>query len=428
MHISLKIFLLFIVFYTSNLSATLDVVVLKNTNDVIPINILEFEGNGNLHSVAQTIANNLNRSGYFAAKKIKNNDKVDFSNIDYAKWRAKKIDYLALGKITPINDNFVQISFYLYSIYDNNSVVAYKYSAKKDSLSRVGHKISDIIYKAILGETGAFDTYLTYILVDKDKNNNNKYTIEIAQSDGSNQQQLISSSEPLMSPVWSPDNTKIAFVSFENGTSDIFIKYPFVRRNILKLPRFDGIASAPSWHPSGNKLALTLSKNGNKDIYIYDLESGELERITNHKAIDTEASFSPDGNKLSFTSNRSGRAHIYIKDLISNDIERITHNGNYNVASNFSADGKYLTMLNASNNKYHIALLELANKQWTLMTKNNLDESPYFSPNSGMIVYSSNYNNKGILAVLSIDGLRSHHLKSRDGEVRDANWSNYLRK
>ncbi len=424
---TIKILILLLVIYTNNLYAALEVVVLKNDNELIPVAILPFKNNNNLINIANIIKNNLIISGYFA---INNNSLLtsneEVNNIDFEKWRNDKIDFLILGGLEDSSANFVKIYFYLYNIYSGDAVIAYKYKAKKDAIGRIAHKISDKIYQAILGEKGSFDTYIAYVVVDKDKINNNKYSIEISDSDGNNPQVLISSNEPLTNPVWSPDNKKIAYVSFENGSSEVFIKYPFVRRKTQKLPKFDGIASAPSWHPSGKKIALTLSKNGNKDIYIYNLTNKDLTRITKHKAIDTEASFSPDGKKIVFTSNRSGRPHIYILELNTNKIKRITYNGNYNVAASFSPDGKYLVMLNYSNSNYHIALLELKSSEWTLMTKNNLDESPYFSPNSNMIIYSTNNNNKGVLSVLSIDGLSSHQLKSRFGELRDANWSNYL--
>ncbi len=429
---NLLLFLLVLPLYlwNTNLYAVLEVVVLKSSNELIPITILPFENNNNLTDVAKIIKNNLTISGYFTINNkslLSSKDKVN--NVNFKKWRDNKTDFLVLGGVEDSGVNFVKIYFYLYNIYSGDAVIAYKYKTKKDAIGRIAHKISDKIYQAILGKKGSFDTYIAYVVVTRNKvNNKNKYSIEISDSDGNNPQVLISSDEPLTSPVWSPDNKKIAFVSFENGSSEIFIKYPFVRRKTQKLPKFDGIANAPSWHPSGKKLAITLSKNGNNDIYIYDLATKDLTRITKHKAIDTEANFSPDGKKFVFTSNRSGNPNIYMFNLITNKIKRITYNGNYNVSASFSPDGKYLVMLNLSNNNYHIALLNLKSNEWTLMTKNNLDESPYFSPNSNMIIYSTNEGNKGVLSVLSIDGLNSHQLKSRIGEVRDANWSNYLEK
>ena len=143
-----------------------------------------------------------------------------------------------------------------------------------------------------------------------------------------------------MSPAWSADQRKIAYVSFKNNRSDVFVKYVFQNTNPIKLPKFDGIASSPTWHPDGKSLALTLSKGGNKDIYLYNFDSKKLKRLTTNIAIDTEANFSPDGKSIAFTSNRTGQVQVYIKNLKSGKISRATFEGRYNAKPVFSPDGK----------------------------------------------------------------------------------------
>lgn len=425
-----KIILIFSLLWLTQANAVLEVVVLKGDKNAVSVAVLPFYVNsGNQKSgIAKIVVNDLTISGYFKTQddKLTKNTRATANQVDFAKWQAQKTEILVFGDVKDEGGNFVTVSVYAYEVYSQQAILAHRYRASKLARRKTAHQISDKVYEAVLGIRGAFDTYLTYVEVNDDVLGQRQYTIKISDSDGLNAQTLLGSSEPLMSPVWSPDNSKIAYVSFENGHSEIFIKHPFSRRKTLRLPRFDGIASAPSWHPSGDRLALTLSRNGNKDIYIYRLKSKKLTRVTSHKRIDTEASFSPDGTQIVFTSNRSGKAQVYIKDLTNNQIKRISFQGYYNVNARFSPDGKNLVMLNANKGQYHIVLYDLENNEWVIMSQNTLDETPYFSPNGRMIIYSTNIKNKGVLSVISLDGLRAHYLSSTLGTVRDPNWSNFL--
>ena len=260
------------------------------------------------------------------------------------------------------------------------------------------------------------------------KDGRREYRLEISDSDAENAQAYIKSNNPILSPAWSPDQRKIAYVSFENSRSEVFIDYPFERRKTLKLPYFDGIASSPSWHPNGESILLTLSKKGNKDIYSYDFKTKKLKRITKDPGIDTEASYSSDGNKIVFTSNRSGQVQVYIKNLKNNSINRATFEGKYNAKAVFSPNGKQLAMVHRVGKDYRIALLDIKTKDLTIMTDNKLDESPSFSPNGGMIIFATSKGDSGVLSVVSIIGGQSFELASKIGEVREPSWSHYLMK
>lgn len=424
----LTTFLLFIGIHFFS-QATLEVVVLKGVKDTIPIAVLPFylKNSDEQIGIASIIGNDLTRSGYFQAlpQHAIKNEKETAGQVNFKKWQQLGAEILIFGQVESQEKHFLSISVYVYEVYSAQAILAYKYRVLKQAKRRVAHQISDKIYQSVLGIKGDFDSYLTYIEVNK-TTQGRQYHIKITDSDGKNDRVLFSSSEPLLSPTWSYDNQKIAYVSFENGRSEIFIRYPFLRKNVQKLPFFNGIASAPSWHPDGDKILFTLSKDGNKDIYLYYLRSERLERLTQDKDIDTEANFSSDGNKIVFTSNRSGKPQIYLLDLNTKSIKRLSFHGNYNASANFSPDGRYVVMLNGNKGQYHIALLDLSNDEWTLMTQNILDESPDFSPNGQSIIYTTNSGKKSVLSVLSIDGLRAYQLLSSNTQIRDPDWSNFL--
>ena len=173
---------------------------------------------------------------------------------------------------------------------------------------------------------------------------------------------------------------------------------------------------------------MTISKNGNKDIYLYHLKSKKLERLTTNIAIDTEANFSPDGDSIAFTSNRTGQVQIYIKNLNSGKIKRASFEGSYNSKPVFSPDGKQLALVHRVGKNYRVALLDIKSRDLTVLTRNKLDESPYFSPNGGMIIFSTKQDNNSVLSVISLHNNQVVELAQKNGEVREPSWSNYSQK
>ena len=418
--------LLLLTLVSSIAHALLEVSIVKTQEDSFPIVIAPFKVGGGAESgaiIANIISDNLNRSGQFNAIST---SKPITNQIDFGYWKQQKKDAIVFGRVEKVSEKVFNIFIYVYDVYSQKQLYAKKIAIHNTGTRRIAHYLSDRIYYILLGQKGSFDTRLTYVTVsDEDKKGQTYYQLEISDSDGHNPQVVVKSRYPILSPAWSPDQNKIAYVSFINGRSEVFIKYPFMRLKSLKLPKFDGIASAPAWHPSGESLAMTISNKGNKDIYRYHLKSKKLERLTTNVAIDTEANFSPDGNSIAFTSNRTGQVQIYIKNLNSGKIKRATFEGSYNSKPVFSPDGKQLALVHRVGKDYRVALLDIKSRDLTVLTQNKLDESPYFSPNGGMIIFSTNRNNKGVLSVISLYNDQIVELAQKDGEVREPSWSNY---
>lgn len=410
--------------------ALLEVTVVKKDKNAFPIVISPFKLIGDKSQdkdISKIIHDNLERSGRFNVSI----PKTVVEKFDAQRWKKQNIEALVIGTITQQDDDVYQLSVSLFDVYSNVELLTRSTHLKANAFRKVAHQLSDYIYEALLGENGSFNTLLSYITVKKNAKGVKQYRLNIADSDAMNAKSRIQSDSPILSPVWSPEhqykNKKIAYVSFQNGRSEVFIWYPFMRKKLEKLPRFDGIASSPSWHPNGKNLVLTLSKKGNKDIYAYDLTSKKLERLTKHKAIDTEASYSPDGKKIVFTSNRSGNVQIYIKNLDTGKVNRATFAGSYNAKGVFSPDGQHLALVHRVDNAYYIAMLDIQSKTLNIMSDGKLDESPHFSPNGDMIIFSSRRTGKGVLSVVSVEGNRAYELSEYNGEVREPNWSSSLK-
>ena len=284
------------------------------------------------------------------------------------------------------------------------------------------HTLRGIIPDAI--SPAVFATRVAYVTVSVgDTPKDRRYILQIADTDGFNPQNVIKSREPIMSPAWSPDGKKLAYVSFESKRSAIFIQ-TLASGDREKVSDFPGINGAPAWSPDGTQLAMTLSKDGNPEIYVMNLANRSLRRITDHFAIDTEPAWSRDGRQLVFTSDRGGKPQLYIVSSAGeSQPERITHEGDYNAGAAFSPNGKSLAMVHGNNGIYRIALMDLANKQLRVLTQGNLDESPVFAPNGSMILYASRNAGKAQLSAITIDGKVRESLRIESSEVREPAWS-----
>lgn len=418
---------------TSLAHAVLTIEITQGSESAQPIAIVPFEWKGKGTppvSLKNIIAADLQRSGQFSP--LPDKDLVSRPHegvrVNYQTWRALNVGYLVVGKIHTLVDGSFQVQFQLLDVFKGHQLAGYSIRSLNSGLRRTAHHISDIIYKTITGEEGAFNTHISYITVTRDKNNKKRYQLAIADADGYNEKIIYSSSQPLMSPSWSPDGTRLAYVSFVNGRPEIYMQNIFSAKK-EKLASFKGLNNAPRWSPDGKYLALTLSQDGNPEIYIMNINSRKLTRITRNYAIDTEPEWLPNSNGLIFTSDRGGSPQLYEVKLnhyrAINRPQRLTFDGNYNSRPAVSSDGRYVAMVHRSQGKFRIAVLERDTQHFHVLTKGQLDESPSFAPNGRMIIYATEEKYRGILSAVSVDGRARQRLSFKKGDVREPVWSPY---
>lgn len=343
-------------------------------------------------------------------------------------WREAGADSVLSGQVTRIGYNRYDVSFKLLDAVAQGKVLLSKnYQIGANEIRALAHHISDEVYQKLTGDRGVFSTRIAYILVQRTGTDRAKYFLEVADFDGYNPQSLLVSTEPIMSPAWSPDGRQIAYVSFEKKKAQIFtVSVETGKRRLLT--DFAGINGAPAWSNDGRNLAVVLSKGGSPKIYSVDLSSGYMKQLTFGDAIDTEPRYSPDGKSMLFTSGRGGSPQIYRLSLIDGSIARMTFDGNYNARASFTPDQKHIVMLHRGEDRaFNIGVQDTDNNgQITQLTFSPSDESPSVAPNGRLILYATRVNDKGVLAVVSIDGRMKMRLPARDGDVQEPAWSPYL--
>jgi len=403
--------------------AELNIEIVGGAAQQIPIAIVPFSqaatpNSAQQDSISTIIGADLRRSGLFRVLETRGvaNTPHDIGEVKYSDWSAIQAQALTIGTIENLPGNRLKVSFRLLDVFKQNQLAGLEFNIAPTQLRTTAHKIADIIYQKLTGEPGVFATRITYI-----SKINGRYSLQVADADGFNPQTVVSSNEPIISPKWSPDGTKLAYVSFEKKKPIIFVQSLTSGQRYV-LANFKGNNSAPSWAPDGKKLAIVLTYGGNSQIYTINADGTGLQPLVKGSTIDTEPVFSADGNTVYFTSDRGGSPQIYKVSSSGGDVKRVTFEGSYIVSPRISPDGKSLAYIRQDSGKFRVALQDIASGQVQILSETTRDEAPSFAPNGRMILYATTVGGKGTLAAVSADGRVKQRLSEAGGDVREPAW------
>lgn len=426
---SLTIFCLLLAMLAMPAQSELNIRITEGADSAIPIAIVPFANPDNLFladDAAEVVRNDLVMSGDFAALSPTKMLSLPARGADvyYRDWRLLGQQYLLVGELKSAGQDRVRLRFELFDVNRQERLIGEESTVAADQIRSLGHYVSDKVYQAITGIRGAFSTRLAYI-TQTEVLGKPVYQLHTSDFDGRNSQVRLKSSEPILSPDWSPDGNRLAYVSFEGGRPAVYV-HELASGKRDKVAAFKGLNSAPAWAPDGRSLLVTLSKDGNAEIYRLDLATKKAERLTDHWAIDTEGSWSPDGRSMVFTSDRSGGPQVYLMSLSDREPRRLTFEGRYNARPRFSPDGKTLFFVHQRDGSYHTAKMNIESGELSILTRTDLDESPDVAPNGRMLIYATGRGQNSVLAVVSSDGRSKYTLPAKEGEVKEPSWSPFL--
>jgi TolB protein len=411
-------------------AAQLRIEISQGVSEAVPVAVVPFAYDGRGEApidAAGLIAGDLHRSGRFAPM-----DQADMisrpttaQGINFADWRLLKSDYLVIGRVVEEGPDRYALRFQVFDVFKGTQLLGYQLYGSAASMRAASHRAADMIFEKLTGVPGAFSTRIAYVSVVRE-DDREVYRLIVADADGANPAVIAESTQPLMSPAWSPDGRRLAYVSFEGKRSGVYVQ-ELATGSRQVVSRSPGINGAPSFSPDGRWLALTLSgEDGNLDIHVLNPATGEKRRLTENSAIDTEPVWAPDGKEIYFTSDRSGGPQIYrIPVSGRSSPQRVTFEGRYNARPRLAPDGETLAVVHNDRGNYRIALVDLDRKTTQVLSDGRQDESPSFAPNGIMIIYATRRGGRGVLAAVSTDGRVKQSIASAAGDVREPVWSPY---
>jgi TolB protein len=385
----------------------------------IPIAVMPLKGEASQpQSVSEVVAADLGRTGLFRLVNTVGISPLptEPSEVNFPDWTARTAEALVIGKIEAQSEGRVEVRFRLFDVAKQSQLASYSYVVAPAQLRATAHRIADLIYERLTGDKGVFSTKITYVV-----KRSGRYELQVADADGFNPQTVLASNEPIMSPAWSPDGSRLAYVSFDQK-KPIVVVQNLAQGTTRVVASYRGNNSAPAWSPDGQQLLVALSKDGLTQIYRVPANGGDAQRLTDSAGIDTQPAYSPDGQWIAFTSDRGGSPQVYRMPASGGTPQRLTFEGTYNVGPRYSPDGKSIAYVQREGGRFRIAVMELATGQIQVVTEGGLDDSPTFAPNGKMILYEASVGGRGNLAAVSGDGRVRQKLSSTAGDVQDPAW------
>jgi len=407
--------------------AELRVEITQGVEKAVPIAVVPFgwQGQGELpFDVAGLVAADLARSGRFAPLEPQKMlaRPTNAKDLDFGDWRMLGVEVVIVGQLIETGSDSYTIQFQIFDVFRGEQLLGYRQPARGSQLRGSSHRVADMIYEELTGIPGIFSTRIAYVTATG-KIGAQNFRLVVADADGENARILVESSEPIMSPAWSPDGRKLAYVSFEQHRAEVYVQTlrSGARRRVSSR---SGVNGAPAWSPDGRYLALTLSKtDGNLDVYTLELASQVLRRLTERPSIDTEPCWSLDGRSVFFTSDRAGGPQIYQVSAAGGRAKRVSFEGKYNARARLAPDGRQIAVVHNDRGNYRIAVVDVERGFTQVLTGGQLDESPSYAPNGETLIYAARKGPRGVLATVSADGRIHQTISALEGDVREPAWS-----
>jgi len=365
-----------------------DVVVDEGVLRPFQIAIAPFSGQ-NGSQISDVVTGDLSRSGYFQPINPVSFIETGLSLAnapDFPKWTNIGAQAVLYGSVTPRPDGRNNVGFRLYDPYRQCQLVSYQFTATPEQWRRIAHKIADVIYQRMTGESGFFDTRIIYV-AESGTELNRLSRLAIVDQDGYNPVFLTGGEEIILTPRFSSNPDEITYMALGKDYSRIYL-YNLTTGRRESLGEFDGQALSPRYSPDGTKVAFSIIRGGNTDIYVMNLRTRQLSRLTSDPGIDTSPSFSPDGSQIVFNSDRSGSPRLYIMRADGSGQRVISRGGGSYTAPSWSPRGDMIAFTKSSGGRFSIGVMKTDGSGERSLSSSYFEEGPSWAPNGRYIMFS----------------------------------------
>lgn len=340
-------------------------------SDFTPLNSSDSGGFGS--SVRENLSKLLQLTGFFSlitpqAFLEKPGEKVNFSN-----WLAIGAEYLVAGSYVRDQAKHL-VEMRLYDVLRGEIIESNRYTCGSGEEKEMARKMASHILKALSGEGGIFFTRLA-LVIRKGQNTE----IGTMHFDGTDLRELTKLNSLSLSPRWSPDGRYLAFMSYREKSTQMFI-YDVREGTTKVLLALPGLNLPGAWSSDGKTLLATLSVDGNEEIYLIDIPTGKRKRLTYNRDIDVSPVWSPDGKSIAFVSDRSGNPQIFVMNSDGSNVRRLTFAGNYNTSPSWSPRGNLILYEGRTEGKFQIFALSVDGGDPVQITSGPEHRSPTWSP------------------------------------------------
>src|SRR5574340_1353582 len=207
--------------FAASARAQLSIEITGATAQRTPIAIAPFAGETALPTTISGIVRaDLERSGLFRGLELPplNPVPTETTPVNYAEWRSRLADALVLGSVAGRADGRFEARFRLFDVVKQQDLSGVAYTFTREQVRATAHRIADYVYEKLTGERGVFSTRIAYVV-----KRGNRYELQIADADGAGEETALASFEPIISPAWSPDGRRLAYVSFENKKPVVYV-------------------------------------------------------------------------------------------------------------------------------------------------------------------------------------------------------------
>ena len=366
-----------------------DVVISQADLNPLQIAVAPFSGQ-NGDALSGVIRSDLRRSGFFEPL-----DPARFTETgltvanapNFPQWTGIGAQALLYGSVTPRPDGRNDVGFRLYDPYRQCELVSYQFTATPEQWRRIAHKIADVVYARMTGESGFFDTRVLYV-AESGTQLNRLSRLAIVDSDGDSPVYLTQGEEVIMSPRFaanSPD--EIVYVALGKDYSRIYL-YNLSTGRRESLGEFDGQVLAPRFSNDGSKVAFSIIRRGNTDVYTMDLRTRDLRRLTSDPGIDTSPSFSPDGSRLVFNSDRSGNPRLYVMNADGSGQRPISRGGGLYTNPVWSPRGDLIAFVKQGGGRFSIGVMNADGSGERALSSSYFEEGPSWAPNGRYVMFA----------------------------------------